>query len=129
MIARKKYIIFGIFALLVVSGYVVYQYMYREHRDIASEKVDFELQPQQLMEVMSDAAKALKYTDKVIQTSGKITSVEQNSVILDHKTQVNFKTADVNPLNVGNDVIIKGRCVGYDDLLELVKIDQATIIN
>ena len=29
----------------------------------------------------------------------------------------------------GISITIKGRCVGYDELLEMVKIDQAIIIN
>lgn len=129
MTTKKKYIIVGFFALLIIGGLGGYNYIYKDHRDIAAEKVDFELKPPVLLELMSNSLEAKKYTDKVIKTYGTITSIEQNSIILDNKTQVNFKIGDVSKLSLGAEVIVKGRCVGYDDLLELVKIDQATILN
>ena len=129
MKAKKKYFILGFLIVLLISGYSVYKYVYKEHRNIATESINFKLNTVQLSMVMSTTQDAVKYIDKVVQTYGKVTSIEQNSVILDDSVQVNFSTESVNTLSLGIEVIIKGRCVGYDDLLELVKIDQATIIN
>jgi len=130
MILRKKYSIAGFLALLfAIIGIVAYNYMYQDHRDIASEKFDFELKPSLLSIAMSNTNEAVNYVDRVIQTEGIITAIEQNSVILDDLVQVNFSADDLNALSIRKKVTIKGRCVGYDDLLELVKIDQATLVN
>ncbi len=130
MILRKKYSILGFIALTIaIAGFLTYNYIYQDHRDIASAQFDFELQSSLLNKVMSNAEEAHKYVDKVIQTEGVITAIEQNAVVLDHKVQISFGQDDLNGLAVEKQITIKGRCVGYDDLLELVKIDQATLIN
>lgn len=129
---KKKtlYIVLTGLLVILVSAYAIKSYMYKAHRNIATEVIDYEIQTTVLSEAMHDSKQALKYIDKVIQTSGVITTIEQNSVLIDDKVQVNFiNNNTLNSLSVSDTVIIKGRCVGYDDLLELVKIDQATIIN
>ena len=126
---KKLYIILGFLIVLLITGYSVYKYMYKDHRNIASESVDFELNTLQLNTGMSTSQGAVNYIDRVIQTHGIITAVEQNTIILDDKVQVNFSTDSSIALSEGVEVHIKGRCVGYDDLLELVKVDQATLLN
>ncbi len=129
MTRRKQYIVLasGLFVLfLAVSAY---KYVYREHRDIGSEKVDFSMSAVELKAILAQESIASKYIDKVIQTYGKITAIEQQSAIIDDKVQVNFKGDVSNNLNLESAIAIKGRCVGYDDLLELVKIDQAVLVS
>ena len=128
MKSKKKKIILAVFIVLMLSGYSVYRYMYKEHRNIASENIDFELKPTDLQKTMKNATD-VTLVDKVIQTQGIITSIEQNSVTLNNMVQVNFNIYNVSALSLDAEITIKGRCVGYDDLLELVKIDQATLIN
>ncbi len=109
-------------------GYGIHRYMYQPHRDIAAEAADYTLQPESLKAAMSRADEEYKFINKVIQTQGKITSVDQHSIILDDMIQINFESALPGYLNPDSTLTIKGRCIGYDDLLELVKIDQATVI-
>ena len=119
----------GILLLLLgIIGFASYQYMYQPHRDIASEKVDFELTPKALKAALSSNNEENEYLNKVIQTAGKISAVDQHSVTLDDIIQINFESDLPSYLNPESTLTIKGRCIGYDDLLELVKIDQATII-
>lgn len=125
---KKIYIVLVLLAIGFASWVLVDKYIYKAHRDIAKESIDFKIKTAELLSAMSNSNEALKYSDKVLQTSGKITSIEQNSVILDNKVQVNFSSEDINHVFLETEILIKGRCVGYDDLLELVKIDQATII-
>lgn len=125
---HKKQVVIGSLIIICITALCVYNYMYKEHRDIASEKVDFTVKSQQLNKAMSTSSSAMKYVDKVIQINGTITSVEQNSILLDETIQVDFNQQEVSKLSLNSQVIVKGRCVGYDDLLEVVKIDQATII-
>lgn len=128
MIAKKKIGLALLVLIVVIIGLATYQYMYQPHRDIASEKVDFKVTPQALKEAMSLSNEGPKFLNKVIQTRGKITSVDQHSVTLDDIIQISFESKLPSYLNPEAELIIKGRCIGYDDLLELVKIDQATIL-
>ncbi len=126
---KASYIIAIIIIVLGITGYTIYGYMYQAHRDISSEGIDYYLTSDYLKKAMGVDSTSKKIIDKVIQTEGIITSIEQNSVIINDAVQVNFTKTDISNLQPRIKLIIKGRCVGYDDLLELVKIDQATITN
>lgn len=128
MKVKKTYIAFTILLAILIGCIAIYKYMYQKPRDIAQEHVDFDISPQLLNENMSDPQKATNYIDKVVLIKGTITAIEQNSVIFDNAIQINFNAENLNSFSIQDQIEIKGRCVGYDDLLELVKIDQATTI-
>ncbi len=127
----KRRNVFAVIILLaiLVGGVSIYRYMYAEHRDIAAAEIDYEFQATQLVNVMANAESAKEYVDKVIQVSGTITGVENQSIILNEVIQVDLTAMDPSNIVIEKKVVIKGRCLGYDDLLELVKIDQATLLN
>lgn len=129
MKGKKRYITLSITLLLIVGSIITYNYMYKEHRNIAEENVSFKVSTSKLNSDLSTADTALEYIDKVVQTQGTITEVEQNSAVLDDKVQVSFIENFSHQLSLQKQITIKGRCVGYDDLLELVKIDQATLVH
>lgn len=119
----------GILLLLLVA-FGIYQYTYQDHRDIATEKASYVLSVKDLHDkFLNDAEKANSdYGDKTIELSGIITEVDtaSNSIVLDEKLfgiLLNQKAT----VDVGAKVTIKGRFLGYDDLLEELKFDQVTI--
>lgn len=127
MNGKKK--IIGLVLLLVVillsiSGY---NYLYKGHRNIAEEEIAHELSTKKLNDALRINNASISYIDEVIQTDGKITAIEHNTIVIDNSVQVSFQN-NVQGLALENTITIKGRCVGYDDLLEVVKIDQAVII-
>lgn len=118
-------------AVLAVIGICMYFYMYKGHRDIASESADFtvtvaELQ-QQFAENPTKAGK--QYADKCIEVSGSVTSVSpsDSTAGIDGKLNVKFKDAAAK-ISEKQQLKVKGRFVGYDDLLEEFKMDQASIV-
>jgi hypothetical protein len=126
---KKKILIFLAFlALLTFAGY---RFLYKEHRDISSEDADFTLTVQDLHQQFStDTSANSKYADKTIVVEGKITSVdaEGNSITIDEKLSAVMKDKISPETAVAKTIRIKGRFVGYDDLLEELKMDQSTII-
>lgn len=129
MKAKKKYILLSIALLLIILSIATYNYMYQEHRNIATENVSFNVSASQLNSDLSAPDKALDYIDKVVQIHGIVTAVEQNAVVIDDKVQVSFIENVSKGISTQKQITIKGRCVGYDELLELVKIDQATLVD
>ena len=80
-----------------------------------------------LVNEMSSEENAKKYGDKVVQTFGRIIAIDGSTITLGDGVVVNLM--DSNPeLEKGDSITVKGRCIGYDDLLGEVKLDQATII-
>ncbi len=106
--------------------------MYKDHRDIATESADFTLTVSSLQSefVTNDSLATTKYQDKTIQIAGKITNVdaESKSVVIDEKLFATFLEAVPNTISVGKQVTIKGRFLGYDDLVEEFKMDQTVVV-
>lgn len=125
---KKKYII--ILGVLLVGLFLVYQYVYKSHRDISSEDASFTLTADVILnEYKKDEKTAnAKYADKTIIVKGKITELDltAKSVVLDGKLNGMMATNDAN-LKINDSVSLKGRFLGYDELLEQIKMDQITI--
>ncbi len=112
--------------LLLAGGYFAYNYMYKEHRDISSETSKLEISASYLLEryKTNDGDELLNTT---ITVNGLITQVEEGTVTLDSGVHCSLIDGSVG-LVEGSKMTIKGRCIGYDDLFEIVKLDQCTII-
>ncbi len=127
---RKKIIIVSMFSLAVI-GAGLYFYMYKGHRNIASESADYSLTVKTLQQQFTqNSGKANKqYADKTIEVYGKITSLDlpSNTITLDGKLSAVFKDSSMTKLQVEKLIKIKGRFVGYDDLLDEFKMDQASL--
>jgi len=129
---KKKVIILGVIVLAILAAGFVYDYTFNsKHRDIANEEATIVLSANELFsDFQNDESSATtKYLDKVIAIEGEITAVEINDIILNNQIQASFNVEQLLKVEEGTSLTIKGRCVGYDELLEMVKIDQATIIN
>ena len=109
--------------------FIGYKFIYHEHRDIANEKAVFTVSvPQLLKEFVTDETKAnAKYLDKSITVKGKITSIDManKTIVVDEKVFAILTIS--NDVKVGSEVSVQGRLIGYDSLLEEIKIDQAQI--
>ena len=130
---KKKQVIIitlGLFAIIIAG--LVYNYTFNsKHRDIANETATLSLSANELYAYFKDNEQLAtsKYLDKVLETNGKRTSIDDKEVVLSDQIQVSFNTEFLPKISLGSMLTIKGRCVGYDELLEVVKIDQAKIIN
>ena len=115
----------GIVAFPSIKNYMVYNF---GKRDIKSEEAAFTLKTKDIVAefTTNEAAANKKYLEKPVAISGVITSVNDKEVIIDEVAICNFSTAEAT-LKAGQTVTIKGRVVGYDDLLGGVNLDQCSI--
>lgn len=129
----KKIIVFLIvlFIIIAIAGYF---YLYQDHRDVSTTDAVNSFKSSNLVEIFQDADQENDklILDQVILVSGIATSNSSGSVTLDNKIFIeldskNYKTSNY-VINKNQSYTIKGRCLGYDDLLDEVKIDQAVII-
>ncbi len=126
----KKYIIIA--GVVVLSLFFVYKYIYQSHRNIAEESADFTVSVAAIHQefMANDSLAYAKYLDKTIIAKGKVTQVDSlaNLVVLDEKLVVLLNAKSQSPSVLNTSVTVKGRFIGYDDLLDELKIDQATLI-
>ena len=126
---KKKIIIIA--SVLLVLAFITYKYMYRSHRDIATEKVTYSVSVDDIyttFQVNEKSANA-KYLDKTIEIYGKITNIDlQNKIItVDEKLLARFTNGIQNDLKLQKFIALKGRLTGYDDLLGEIQMDQCII--
>lgn len=119
-------------ALLALVGFLAWVYIYTfhsKHRTIADEQATAEFQaPELLYAFTRSGSDSANYADQVILVTGDVTSSDETMIVLNGMVQVNLFPGLQTPIENGQTLTLKGRCVGYDDLLEVVKIDQATLI-
>jgi DNA replicative helicase MCM subunit Mcm2 (Cdc46/Mcm family) len=124
---RIKILIF----LLVISfgPYYIYQnILYKDARDINNEKSILTIAAQNLEKeyAANPSQTDSKYLNKTIEVEGIVSEVTDSSIVIDHKVfcKMNEK---VKKTLMNKQINVKGRCIGYDDLFEIVKFDQCSI--
>lgn len=123
---KKKTKLIIAFILVVLGIYFAYNYMYQDHRDINNEEAVVTISASELIVFFNDN-KSEEVLNKTIQITGTITEIENNNITLDDKVQCSFDSA-IQKINLKDIITIKGRCIGYDELFEVAKMDQSSII-
>ena len=126
----KKIKIFGIlFVGALLVGFLVFNYVFHGGaRDLATEDLEFTVTSKNISDEFSAnvSAATKKYSDKAIAVSGIVTAVTDSIVTIDNTIICNFKTPDTTIKNE-QAITIKGRLVGFDDLMGELKLDQCSI--
>jgi hypothetical protein len=127
---KKTAIIFVVFA--VSTALFIYFYVYKNHRDIGQEISLYSISTVKISEefIENSVLSSQKYTDKTIETYGKVTALDSsnNSVVLDAKMFFTLDSKQFEKLKLNQEIRIKGRFVGFDDLLNELKMDQCIFI-
>lgn len=112
--------------LLLLGVYFAYNYMYQDHRDIKEEKAVVLISASELVSYFNEN-NSEKVLNKTVQVSGIITEIDTKNITLDDKVQCSFD-AEIKNLNLNETITVKGRCIGFDELFDVAKIDQSSII-
>jgi len=125
---RKKTAIGIVVVILAIGVAGVYSYLYKPQRNIGTEEASYTLAAKDLAaDYKKDAVAAdARYLNKTIQIKGTITQVADSLVTLDSLITCGFD--GLPPARKALEtVMVKGRCIGYDELFGEVKLDQCTI--
>lgn len=126
---KRKTVIIVVVLALALAGFGFYKfYLYKPARDVGSEEASYAVNAGRFVnEYAKDPATAdTKYLNEVIEIKGKITASADSLVTVDSLVVCSFDSLPAKN-EVGEAVIIKGRCIGYDELFGEVKLDQCTI--
>ena len=125
---RIAFIITASLVLISAGLYFYYGFVFKEARNIESEIPEFSITTTKLLDdYNSNTEKADSlYLNKTIEITGKVTKETDSVVILENNIFCLFtKKAKDKLLN--NKVTVKGKCIGFDELFQEVKLDQCTI--
>jgi flagellar basal body-associated protein FliL len=118
--------------LLIVIAIGIYFYTYKGHRDIAAEKESYAIAVTEIFkEFQSNEVTAnSKYLNKTIAVSGDLSNVDvaTKSIVINEKLFATFKELPPKKLQLHTKIKIKGRFIGYDALVEELKMDQCVLV-
>lgn len=128
MKSKTKMIIL-IIILLIVAGYFGFRHLvYGGARDLTKEETAFTVTSDSLVQEFTthqDVANQ-KYLEKAVAVSGLVTEVDSTEITLNN-TVICVMKEPVNQELTNKNIEIKGRVVGYDDLMGEVKLDECFI--
>ncbi len=122
---KSKY---GLGALVVVIllATLGYQYVMRPAKSIEEKKAEYVGSATELLKEVNKDTQV--WQDKVVSIFGRVTNLDDKGFMLSSTIFCQLKDSSiVRELKLGDSVSIKGRIIGYDDLLEEVKLDQCII--
>ncbi|WP_299681615.1 hypothetical protein [uncultured Tenacibaculum sp.] len=122
---KKNKLLIGIsfFILIVFLGY---KYTYKPHKTIENLT---SIYTGNSIEFLQKASLDFKqWNTKIIKISGQVTAIDTKGITLDNQIFCQLKNVEkLSILNLNQKITIKGRVVGYDDLLEELKLNQCIL--
>lgn len=102
--------------------------MFRASEDVSKAAINFNINATEFVEEFSTDLESSekKYHDAIIVVEGVVTEVETDGITLDEGVFCKFSSAI--DTKVGTKIKVKGLYIGFDDLFEIVKIDQCSIV-
>lgn len=129
---NKKILIgFTLFSAIVIVA-IVYFSFNKPHKNFVKAPLDYTIQSTELFQKYQvDVSNAnTSFLDKILLIKGTIKEISSNMIILDGNIVCSFNPPQtIDPkLKLTDKISIKGRCIGYDDLLEEVRIDNCSLM-
>ncbi|HLT33336.1 MAG TPA: hypothetical protein VKZ98_06060 [Aquaticitalea sp.] len=122
---KKWIVVIGLVLIVVIS----YNYIYQEHRNISSETPEFVVTADEIKKAFEHSSESeKKYLNKTIAVTGQVSDANITEVTLESIVFCQLIDSLKTTLKKNSNIKIKGRVIGYDDLLEQVKMDQCMII-
>lgn len=120
----KKNKILLIIIIFGISAFSIVKYIYKPHKKTEDLKSIFQGSPKEFKnEVLK---KPSFYQNAIVEIKGEVISTDINGVMLNEAIYCSIKDTSIVIEKV---ITIKGRFIGYDDLLEEFKIDKCIIKN
>lgn len=124
MTKKMKIIGASVLLIAIVGLSSVYYVFNGGARDLASEETAFSVTSQSILAEFALNPQNKKYLDKAVVISGTVTAISPTEVTLDGSIICGLSAAD-STIQKDQKIIVKGRVVGFDDLMGELKLDQS----
>jgi hypothetical protein len=117
-----------IIVVIVLVGVIGYNQIFKEAKTTEEIETSFIGSSGELLTLLSKENSQLK--DKAVEIQGTITSINDEGIIIDSSIFCQFLNFEIiQQLKEQQTINIKGIVVGYDDLLNELKLNQCIIKN
>lgn len=128
-LSKKSKIIIGLVLVIAIGAYAGYSYAYKPHTAIADMEVAFTGTAQDFLGKIKENPENWTQGEKVVELTGVITAKDEKGVSINESIYFQLEEGtSTKELSEGQKTKIKGRIIGYDDLLEELKLDKAIIL-
>lgn len=128
-LSKKSKFLIGLVLIITISAYIGYQYAYAPHTPITDMEVAFEGNANDFLQKIKEQPESWTQGEKVIKLTGVITATDEKGISINES--IYFQLAEgtsTSDLLETQKIQIMGRIIGYDDLLEELKLDKAIIV-
>lgn len=123
---KKSRILISLLVVGLIGGGLGYNYvMHGGGRDLSSETASFTVSSKDIALEFTNNTDAAnkKYLEKAVAIHGVITSAKPLEIIIDNTIICKLKEPN-NTFKKDQVITVKGRVVGYDDLMGEIQLDQ-----
>ena len=122
---KFKIIIFSIIVVAILAFTGFNYVMYGGARNLSSEEASYTVSSKIISSEFASNIEVAnkKYLEKAIIIKGTVTKITDKEIIIDNSIICNLKEVD-STIKKDQLITLKGRVVGYDDLMGELKMDQ-----
>ena len=130
---KNKITLMTISLLFFIAFFGTVFFVYNKpHKDFSSAQADITIDATKLYEhYQDDLSNAnLKFLDKVLLVNGPVTEINSNLVIIKGNIICSLDSSHFldTSIKLYDEISVRGRCIGYDDLFGEVRIDHCFIM-
>ncbi len=114
-------------SILVLVGLYTYSYVFQETETTEEIEVVFTGSSENLISKINEGT---TYTSKAVVINGNISTINDEGIVIDERVFCQFTNPNtIQKLKKNQSVKVKGIIIGYDDLLNELKLNQCIIKN
>lgn len=122
---NKTAFLFAALMLLGIGLWSAYQYLFAAPLSTNEMAAEYQGSAEDFKQLLQGDFE--KWNNKIVQISGTITEINEDGILLNHDVYCQLEEKLIKAAE--NDIItLKGRVIGYDELLEEIKLNQCIII-
>lgn len=123
---KKSKILIAAILMLAIGGFVAYKITYKPHKTVSDLDIAFSGNADAFFNTVKEGTAIVK--DAAVQLTGKVTATDDKGITLNNNIYCELSTTSNMSVSKDQDVTIKARYIGYDDLLEEIKLDKTIIL-
>ena len=125
-LSKKSKWFLTILIIMLIGAYAAYKYAYKPHTTIEELTSDFSGTSDDFLSKVKENFSL--WNNKTVELSGIITSKEEKGITLNNTIFCQFRDdMNISELQSNQSIKLKGRVIGYDDLLDELKLDQCIL--
>ena len=118
--------------LSIIVFIIIFSTYNKPHKDFNKSPFEVTIESKELISLYQDNTDNAntRFLGKILLVKGNITHIETDIIILDNGIVCTLdpSQAFTEKIHLNKTISVKGRCIGYDDLLEEIRIDHSFIM-